>query len=165
MKTKPFRFIPYVGAAAAFSAGASIGACTRHADIRDEREESLVPPPTVEAGVIPVVDSGLETDAHPACADRPTGQCVGSNDYPCAFEDWIVAVAKSCQTSTGCKTNGWLEVKMASDGCVTEIRMDQPNDDIIECFVAEFGSVRCPCQEVETSYYFGVGNMGVCGTP
>jgi hypothetical protein len=80
----------------------------------------------------------------------------------CGFEDWIVATAKTCQTQSGCKTNGWLEVKMGADGCVAEIRMDEPNDEVVTCLLAEFGAYHCPCAEVESSYYFGEDNQGVC---
>jgi hypothetical protein len=161
MKAKLGLFV--CGAAAAMSAGAAFSACARHADIRDEPDgSSLDRPPTVEAGGIPVVDSGLETDAFAACSERPVGDCVGTNDFPCAFEGWAIDTAKSCQAATSCKTNGWIEVAMGPEGCVTEIRMDQPNDDILACLVAEFGAVRCPCPAVETSHYFGTGNAGTC---
>jgi hypothetical protein len=140
--------------------------CERYADIRDEQDEVLIDPtPTIEAGVIPVVDSGLESDAFMTCSDRPIGDCVGTNDFLCGFEKWMRATAEKCQLDTGCKTNGWLEVKMANSGCVTEIRMDQPNDEMIACVLAEFGAVRCPCSEVEGSYYFGKMNSGMCGAP
>lgn len=152
-------------AAAAFAFLLSEG-CERYADIRDERDETLIDnSPTLEAGAIPVIDSGLEGDAFPNCPDRPVGDCVGSNDFLCGFEKWMRETAEKCQVMTGCKTNGWLEVKMAGNGCVTEIRMDTPNDDMIACLLAEYGSVRCPCNEIEGSYYFGKMNNGTCGSP
>lgn len=142
----------------AFSEG-----CERHADIRDERDDTPIDDsPIIEAGPIPVVDSGLESDAYLSCPDRPVGDCVGSNDFLCGFEKWMLATAKKCQTITGCNTNGWLEVKMANNGCVSEIRMDKPNDEMIACLVGEFGAVRCPCAEIEGSYYFGNMNTGIC---
>jgi hypothetical protein len=145
----------------AFSAG-----CERQADIRDERDDTLFDkPPELEAGPIPVVDSGVETDAYQACGDRPIGDCVGSNDFMCGFEKWMIATSKNCQTKTGCKTNGWVEVAMAGNGCVSEIRMDKPNDEMVACLVAEFGAVRCPCGKIEGSYYFGNTNSGVCESP
>lgn len=140
--------------------------CQRHADIREERGElPLNPLPVLEAGPIPVVDSGLGTDAFPTCEGRPTGDCVGSNDFLCGFEKWLTATAENCQTTTGCKTNGWLEVKMAVDGCVSEIRMDKPNDDMIACLLEQFGAYRCPCGEIEGSHYFGNSNTGMCMMP
>jgi hypothetical protein len=65
-----------------------------------------------------------------------------------------------CQATTGCKTNGWLAVKLGADGCVLEIGMDQPNDDIVGCLLSEFGAVRCPCGALELEYFFGYANMG-----
>jgi hypothetical protein len=145
----------------AFSTG-----CERYANIREERDDTLFDkPPELEAGPIPVVDSGVESDAYLVCGDRPIGDCVGSNDFMCGFEKWMTATAKSCQTKTNCKTNGWLEVAMAGNGCVSEIRMDKPNDEMIACLVAEFGAVRCPCSTIEGSYYFGNTNEGVCEAP
>lgn len=137
--------------------------CERYADIRTERDDTLLGnSPTLEAGPIPTVDSGLESDAYMACADRPVGDCVGSNDFLCGFEKWMKTTAQNCQTMTSCKTNGFLEVKMGGNGCVSEIRMDKPNDDMIACLVAEFGAVRCPCNEIEASYYWGDSNTGTC---
>lgn len=142
----------------AFSEG-----CERYADIRQENDDLLFDkPPTIEAGPIPTVDSGLESDAYPACLDRPIGDCVGTNDFMCGFEKWLKATAQRCQKMTGCKTNGWLEVRMEGNGCVSEIRMDKPNDEMIACLVAEFGAVRCPCGEVEGAYYWGDSNVGLC---
>lgn len=137
--------------------------CERHADIRDEMNDTpLDNLPKLDAGSIPLVDSGVESDAYLSCPDRPVGDCVGSNDFLCGFEKWLKATAQNCQNATGCKTNGWLEVKMAGNGCVSEIRMNKPNDDMIACLVAEFGSVRCPCAEIQGSYYWGDTNTGTC---
>ncbi|MDI1451028.1 hypothetical protein [Polyangium sp. 6x1] len=153
---------PVALVAAALGATAAPLACTRHADIRDERESILERPPAFDAGGIPELDSGLGSDAHPLCADRPTGECVGSNDFPCGFEDWAIATAKACQEASGCKTNGWLEVKMGPGGCVEAIGMEEPNDEVVSCLVAEMGAVKCPCGEGISKYYFGSGNAGPC---
>lgn len=150
-------------AAAALGAFGPVLACVRHADIRDEPEGGiLAPEPQIDAGEIPELDSGLGTDAYPSCGERPLGKCQGTNDFPCAFEGWMVSTAESCQTSTGCVTNGWLEVTMGAEGCVEAIGMDQPNDAMVACLLAELGAVRCPCLSVKGSYFFGYGNMGVC---
>jgi hypothetical protein len=63
---------------------------------------------------------------------------------------------------TSCATNGWLEVKMGADGCVVEIGMTEPNDEIVACLLEEFGAVRCPCGAGEITYFFGLSNQGVC---
>jgi len=34
---------------------------------------------------------------------------------------------------------------------------------MVACLLAELGTLRCPCTEVESAtYYFGIGNTGVC---
>ena len=138
-------------------------ACERHAHLVDAPDAaSLAPQPTLEAGPIPALDSGLGSDAYAACADRRTEDCQGPNDFPCGFDDWIFETAESCQTTTGCKTNGWLEVKLSADGCVVEIGMDQPNDAILSCLLTELGATRCPCSVSSTRYYFGSTNTGPC---
>ncbi len=140
-------------------------ACTRHADIRDEPDAAtLEVPPNFDAGGVTELDSGLGSDAFPACADRPTGDCVGSNDFPCGFEDWVLATAKECQVASGCKTNGWVEVHMGPGGCVETIGMSAPNDEVVACLVAEMGPVRCPCGTSVAKYYYGEGNAGPCGS-
>lgn len=138
-------------------------ACQRHADIRDEPDAStIVVTPDLDAGEIPTLDSGLGGDAHPACADRPEGDCHGPVDFPCDFEGWATRTALSCDKATGCVTNGWVEVTMNASGCVESIGMDQPNDAMVACLVAELGAFRCPCTEGVLTHFFGVGNKGPC---
>ena len=162
---KDLKLAPVVLVAVALGATAVPLACTRHADLRDEPDSSILDrPPEFDAGGIPELDSGLGSDAHPLCAERPTGECVGSNDFPCGFEDWVLATAKECQTASGCKTNGWLEVKMGPSGCVEGIGMEEPNNEVVACLVAEMGAVKCPCGEGISKYYFGSGNVGACGS-
>lgn len=149
----------------AFGIAVVVGAsCSRQADIVDEPDVSVKPPtvldkPDVE---IPPLDSGLAGDAFQSCDDRPTGLCVGPNDFPCSFAQWALDVARTCQRETSCKTNGWLEVHMDASGCVDEIGMDQPNQEIVDCLLAEYGAVQCPCGEDDVAYFFGLGNNGVC---
>lgn len=153
-------------AAAALAGGLELGACERHADIRDEPEAGVIKPqPQIDAGDIPELDSGLATDAYPTCAERPEGDCRGTNDFLCDFANWATSTAETCQRSTGCKTNGWVEVKMGADGCVVELGMTEPNDEMVACLLAEFGSKRCPCGEEKITYFFGYGNDGVCEEP
>lgn len=143
---------------------AAVHACTRHADVRDDlgQTQSFDPTPEVDAD-IPPLDVDLSNPMFATCADRPTGDCVGSNDFLCGFAPWAVEVAKKCQLDTGCKTNGSVEITMGAEGCVTALGMDEPNDDIVACLVAELSAVDCPCVEEETiSHYFGIGNDGTC---
>jgi hypothetical protein len=149
--------------AAGLAAWVPLAACDRHADIRDEPDSAiLITPPALDAGEIQTLDSGLGTDAYPPCEGRPIEHCQGPIDFPCAFEKWVTSTAKSCQKATGCKTDGWVEVKLAADGCAIELGMDHPNDDIVACLLAELGAVRCPCGESEVAYFFGNANDGVC---
>jgi hypothetical protein len=154
-----------------FAAGAAIVAlfawqlaagCSRRTEIAAQNEGGgdLVQPP-IDAGDIPEVDAGL--GEYPACAERPVGSCQGPVDFPCAFAEWVENTAARCQEETGCVTNGWLEVTMDDDGCVTAIGMDQPNDAVLECLAAELGAKSCPCGAVTATYLFGFDNDG-CGS-
>lgn len=144
-----------------------LAACTRTADLRDEADGgTIATDPSLDAGVIPDLDAGLDSDAFAPCEERPVGQgCVGTNDFPCAFGTWINAVAANCQIVTGCNTNGWLSAEMDDSGCVRAIGMDNPNDAMVACLVAELASVQCPCPSVSAKYFFGLGNDGVCEEP
>lgn len=137
--------------------------CQRYADLRDEPDASpIVTTPDLDAGDIPELDSGLASDAHPSCGGRPEGKCHGPVDFPCDFDGWASATAVSCDEATGCITNGFLEVTMATNGCVVAIGMNEPNDAMVACLIAEFGAVRCPCTEGTFTHFFGVGNTGPC---
>jgi hypothetical protein len=138
-------------------------ACQRQADLLDEPDGGVIPDPTpTYDGEVPLVDAGIGSAAYPPCADRPIDTCVGPNDFVCGFPEWVRDTARECQKKTGCKTNGWLTVKMSADGCVSDIGMDRPNSDIIACLMEMFGAERCPCPATETTYYFGEGNSGTC---
>lgn len=151
------------GALALGGASVELAACARHADIRVEPDaSSLDIGPNLDAGEIPELDSGIGSDAYAPCSERPLGECYGTLDFPCGFEGWALKIAESCFQATGCKTNGWLEVKMGLDGCVSAIGMDQPNDEIIACMLPELGAVQCPCTGGEISHFFGLGNTGPC---
>lgn len=154
---------------AAFAGGALIAyapaGCRQKADIRDEPDGSFV----VDPGQLPdadleVVDSGLGTDAYPPCEDRPEGDCVGQVDFPCAFNEFAIEVAKQCQLETDCQTNGTVEVTMGADGCVASLAMDEPNDAIVACMADAFGAVQCPCEGGVAKHFFGLGNSGGCQT-
>lgn len=141
-------------------------ACSRHADLREDSlpPQTLDPTPEVDADV-PTLDADLRLDAQPVCEERPKGDCVGSNDFLCAFSEWGIEIAKQCQLDTGCKTNGSIELTMGAEGCVTSIGMDEPDDEMVACVLEQVTPYRCPCIEEETIlYYFGVGNDG-CPEP
>jgi hypothetical protein len=139
-----------------------LAACIREADLRDEPDaEAIDTPQDLDAGEVPVLDSGLGTDAFAACAEREQGDCVGTNDFLCGFGTWVNKLAAACQVSTGCVTNGFLQVEMAG-GCAVSIAMDQPNDAMLACLLAELGTKQCPCDEASASYFFGQSNTGTC---
>jgi hypothetical protein len=154
------------GLVAGVSIAASVlVACSRHADIVDEPDAAYIPPsPRLDAGDIPMLDSGLDTDAFPACEERPVGDCVGSNDFLCAFAHLLDETAEACQRETGCKTDGWIQVDMGGDGCVAALGMTDPNEAIVKCLLEKLGSVRCPCREESRTYFFGIDNDGCAQT-
>lgn len=144
-----------LGVALAIGPLAAFGACSRQADIVDEIDASVTTTPTFapDADIEPL-DAGLGSDAFGACETRELGGCVGSNDFPCAFAQWVKQTATKCHEATLCQATGWLEVEMGGDGCVTQIGMEQPNEAVIACLRAEFGGFRCPCSEGLVHYYF-----------
>lgn len=151
-------------ASAALVPFGALHACTRHADVRDDvgQTQTFDETPEFDAD-IPPLDVDLSNPSHATCADRPIGDCIGSNDFLCGFAPWAVEVAKKCQAMTGCKTNGSVEITMGAEGCVTALGMDQPNEEIVACLVAELSAVHCPCTDEESiSHWFGIGNTGVC---
>lgn len=157
------RLLVMAAAPAAFFIWLELGACVRHADIRDEPDGSVIGVgPELDSGDIPELDSGLGTDAFPPCSERPLGACYGTLDFPCGFEGWTIKLAEGCFKQTGCETNGWVEVKMGGDGCVQSIGMDQPNDAIVACMLTELGTVQCPCMGGEIKHFFGLANTGPC---
>jgi hypothetical protein len=143
-----------------------MGACSRQADLLDEPDAISGPHiPSLDSGNIPVIDSGVETDAYPACAARPVSGCQGPVDFPCGFKSWADFAARQCQLRTNCSAKGWLQVKLGDDGCVATLGMDQPSDAIVSCLAAELTASRCPCHSLETTYFFGLANSpdaGLC---
>lgn len=142
-------------------------ACSRKSELFDRPDASLDATPTVDAAIPLVEGSGIDDPTLPACGERPTGDCQGANDFPCSFERWMYDVAAACQLATDCRTNDWVEVRMGGDGCVSEIRMVEPQADYVACLVETFGQYACPCEETAAAYFLGLGNEGCeapCGT-
>jgi hypothetical protein len=134
--------------------------CQRNAELRDELIAPFKPPPSPPLDAH-FVDTGLGTDAFPACATRPIGPCTGPTDYPCGFATWANVLAKFCFRKTGCKTDGKLEITMGKEGCVIAVAMSHPDDDMVRCVLEEVGSVRCSCDtQTLATYFFGLGNSG-----
>jgi hypothetical protein len=145
-----------------------LGGCMRHAEIIDKEDALVVaPPPELDSGIIPELDSGLGSDAFGSCSSRLVGKCEGPVDFGCTFKNWVDTTAVRCNAATGCKTTGWLEVKLDGEGCVGAIGMTQPNDAILKCLINEFITTRCSCSKLERKYFFGftaAGDAG-CGGP
>jgi hypothetical protein len=138
-----------------------VAACERSADLRDETPGGIDVAPTLDAGDIPDIDAGLGTDAHTACARRADDPgCIGPVDFPCSFDIWAQQIADDCRDATGCTANGWLEITMGAEGCVTAIGMNQPSQPLIDCVVAAVAEAHCPCGADVETFYFGEGNGG-----
>lgn len=138
-------------------------ACQRQADLLDEPDGTITTSPNPQYdGDVPLLDAGLGSDAYASCADRPVGECKGPNDFICGFAEWVRATARECQIETGCKTNGWLTVKLGADGCVSDIGMDRPNPEIVSCLLETLTGEHCLCDAMEATYYFGEGHSGKC---
>jgi len=139
------------------------GACSRHADIRDDVDSGLMivnPTDFRDAGLIPI-DSGLTADLAAGCAERAYGAaCRGANDFPCRYGPWVGEVAAACQERTGCRANGFLAVEMGEDGCVVGLAMSVPDDAFVSCAVEEFSSIRCQCGAQRAEHFLGLGNEG-----
>ncbi|MBM4373693.1 MAG: hypothetical protein FJ095_01315 [Deltaproteobacteria bacterium] len=84
--------------------------------------------------------------------------------FPCAFDTLVAALVHECQASTGCVTNGELQVSLADDGCVGSLSMTRPNDVFVACLAEGFDAARCPCDDSPTVELFqGLGNLGCDG--
>lgn len=139
------------------------GACSRHVELRADPDGSLLTgDPTLDAGTIADLDSGLGTDAFPPCATRSDNECYGTSDFPCAFSEWAERTALECQRATDCVTNGYLHVTLDDEGCVSAIGMTEPNDAMVACLLGVFGTQRCACGASDMTQFFGLTNTGTC---
>ena len=153
---------------AVLAASALANGCSREQNLVDEPDSgSLVSgPPTCDGGIPEVEDSGVTSPELVACADRPLGNCQGSNDFPCEFEVLFQEVVAACQDRAECKASGCVEAQMGADGCVSSLHMSEPDPAYVACLVESFGAYRCPCGETFARRYLGP-NQGChrpCGT-
>jgi hypothetical protein len=132
-------------------------ACSREQNLVDEPDSGSIvtPTPSCDGGIPEVADSGLESPELAACAERPLGNCQGSNDFPCEFERWFQDVAASCQREATCRAGGCLEAVMGDDGCVSGVNMSEPDPVFVACLVESFGAYRCPCGATSARRYLG----------
>jgi hypothetical protein len=126
-------------------------ACSRHLELYEPSDAgvSVVEGPKPPDDIPEVTDSGVRTDELLSCAERPTGDCVGANDFPCDFPRWVERTADACTTQVDCLVQGWLGVALGADGCVDALEMTDPNPDFVACLVeqfAHFGCVQCTAQ-------------------
>lgn len=138
--------------------------CSRRAEIDDPIVDEAPPTPelpTPEGGIPPVDDSGLDLSEGSCEAREGQTACIGSNDFTCAFNRWLNELSEACQTQTGCRTNGWVEVVVGAEGCATELRMDQPNPEFVSCLGEQLNRYRCAtCAEASASRFLGAAREG-----
>jgi hypothetical protein len=137
------------------------GACSRRADLLDDPTGGLELGPTAQYDESELVDLMVPFGEPPfvACSERPTGACVGVNDFPCDFAGWFNAAADTCQIQTGCRTNGWVVADMSAEGCVERLQMTEPNSEYAECLVEVLGASRCPCGVERRQRFLGIENQ------
>jgi hypothetical protein len=143
----------------------SLLGCSRHAEIFEAGDAGIIvisgPEPPDE---IPVVeDSGIASESLPECAERPTGECLGANDFPCTFPNWVTLAADACMAKVNCGAQGWLGVSLGDDGCVSAIEMTEPHDEFVACLVEEFGKESCHhCAAMHSTRFLGAGVTDGC---
>ena len=140
---------------------ALVGSCSRHADLVDDPKGGLELGPMSPYDDSELVDLMVPFAEPPylACGERPTGACVGVNDFPCDFSGWFSIVADTCQTETGCRTNGWVVADMGANGCVERLEMSEPNDAYAACMIEVLSTYRCPCGAERRRRFLGISNQ------
>lgn len=146
------------------------GSCSRSADIEQSPDrgvgsEDQVPLPE---GGVPLVEGADLGDASADACQARAGQpsCAGANDFGCNFGRWLPELVEACQQQTDCHTDGWVQVQLGSNGCATELRMEDPDVPFVQCMTERLRAHHCPCKEVAASVYLGLGHDGcvACGT-
>ena len=137
--------------------------CSRQTELRDEADAGsnvgthMLP----EAGALTEVpDAGFDDPKFGTCAERPSGACVGVNDFPCDFPRWASAVAQKCQTMTECRADDWVRLGMNAEGCVESIAMLEADPAFVACMVEELGPYSCPCGAGFADHFLGIENDG-----
>jgi hypothetical protein len=160
---RPARALAATGAALLSWLLAASGGCSRQTELRGEADagSSVNTQNIPEAGALPEIpDTGLDDPSLPPCAERPTGDCVGVNDFPCDFPRWVTQAANDCLTTTSCQADGWVGARMTEEGCVSSLHMDEPEDAFVACMVEALGPFRCPCREGFSAAFLGLDNDG-----
>lgn len=143
--------------------GTMWGACSRKADIYDEPASTVRPTPTgtpLDAGLTEI-DAAFGSETLPDCAERPeSSECRGANDFLCELDKLVSAVADDCQAASDCTTNGWFAFEVGADGCASRLEMSEVNARFVECAIERFGALSCPCVNVRSQVFLGLGNEG-----
>src|SRR5688572_5488343 len=135
-----------------------IAGCSRHVELYEPADASVPvsegPKPPAE---IPLLeDSGVTDSEFATCAERPTGGCLGANDFPCDFQRWVENTAESCTARVDCLVQGWLGVWLGDDGCVESVEMTDPNPDFAACLAEEFAHFGCTqCDRMHAVRFLG----------
>lgn len=146
-----------VSAFAVVALGAACG-CSRQHELYDDTDGgvNVVRTPKPPDTIPQVPDSGLDAPELPACSERPTGECLGANDFPCEFQGWVELAAARCQESVACPARGWLGVSLGAEGCVTAIEMTDPDPLFVACLAEVFGTAACPqCSAMHATRFLG----------
>jgi hypothetical protein len=135
--------------------------CSRHADLEDGPEGGIELGPSAPFDESELVDLQVPFADPPflACSERPTGACVGVNDFPCDFTGWFNAAADQCLLDTGCRANGWVSANMGASGCVERLEMTEPDQAFADCMTAVMGGFRCPCGAEQRRRFLGIANQ------
>ena len=139
-------------------AGLLAGGCSREANIYDEPEIAVTPPPS-QPDEVPSVPN-LDLGEFPECSERPEGDCRGVNDFPCAFTEHADDVIQACFLATDCSANGWVSVSVGADGCLADIGMDMVHAAFVQCIEDALGPIQCPCGKTTHTVFLGATNDG-----
>jgi hypothetical protein len=137
--------------------------CSRETELRDESDagSGFGADKLPEAGTLEEVpDAGFDQPELEACRERPRGDCVGVNDFPCDFPRWIATVASDCQVETDCQADGWIRVGMNAEGCAETIFMEHEDRAFAECMAESLAPFSCPCGEGAAEHFLGIDNDG-----
>lgn len=132
--------------------------CSRHVELYEPSDAgvSVVEGPKPPAEIPSVADSGVTDSAFASCEERPSGDCVGANDFPCDFTRWVEASAETCTAQVDCLVQGWLGVSLGDDGCVERLEMTDPNPDFVACLAEEFKNASCvQCNAMHATRFLG----------
>lgn len=151
---------PSRAAAAAALLGLAAG-CDRSAEIYDTPRAEVQPDevPRPDAALEPV-DVDFDAPDYLPCSERSYALCEGGTDFPCMPPVFLEPALRTCFTASDCQVDGWVEVELGDDGCVQELRMEDPEPEYVDCLAERLTQGRCVCGAFTLELYFGLGNDG-----